>query len=154
VYCVKCQKELDARGSLGPLFRPTHFPVSTSLAKILLNSCFFFRVDWIEMQGNKYYVNDVIWVGFEDELPQFGKINGIILMMSHIFFTLTLYVTKGFDRHHNSFIVQKSSRYILRYVMEDSVWMGKQHSLETHRLSSCEPGTFHIVTKYFLSNLV
>ncbi|XP_065892573.1 uncharacterized protein [Dysidea avara] len=112
------------------------------------------RVDWIRMQGNKYCVDDVIWVGFEDELPKFGKIYGIILMMSHMFFTLNLYITKGTDHHHNSFLVQKSAKCILKQVTEDSVWMGKQHSLETHQLSSCEPGTFHIVTKYFISNLV
>ena len=31
--------------------------------------------------------------------------------------------------------------------------MSKQHSVETHSLRSCKPGTFHIVTKYFYSNL-
>ena len=106
------------------------------------------------MQGNKYCVNDIILVGFKDELPQFGKINGIIMMMSHMFFALNLFVTKGADRHHNSFVVQKSAQFLLKHVTEDSVWMGKQHSLQTHQLHSCIPGTFHIVTKYFLiSNL-
>ena len=129
-------------------------PMSLLHGERLLNSCTLFRVDWIEMQGNKYCVDDVIWVGFEDELPKFGKIYGIILMMSHMFFTLNLYITKRTDHHHNSFLVQKSAKCILKQVTEDSVWMGKQHSLETHQLSSCEPGTFHIVTKYFISNLV
>lgn len=120
---------------------------------IILSMCIMYRVDWIEWQANKYCVDDVIWCGFEDELPKFGKINGIIMMMSRIFLTLNLYVTKGIDRHHNSFLVESSTKLLLEPLTEDSAFMGKQHSLKTHSLQSCEPGTFYIVTKYFLSNL-
>ena len=112
-----------------------------------------FRVDWIEWQGNKYCLDDVIWCGYEDELPKFGKLNGIIIMASQVFFALNIFVTKGTDRHHNSFLVKKSSQLILEHFTQDSKWIGKQHSLETHSLRSSEPGTLHIVTKYILFNL-
>ena len=71
-------------------------------------------------------------------------------MISRWFFALNLYVTERFDRHHNSFVAQKSTVFILKHVTEDTVWIGKKHLLETHQLCSCEPGAFHIVTKHFL----
>lgn len=75
------------------------------------------------------------------------------MMMSQVFLALNLYVTKGIDRHHNTLLVENSANLFLEHLTEDSVMMGKQHSVETHSLRSCEPGTFHIVTKYFYSNL-
>ena len=112
-----------------------------------------FRVDWIEWQGSKYCLDDVIWCGYKDELPKFGKLNDIIIMASEVFFTLNIFVTQGIDRHHNSFLVKKSSELILEHFTNDIKWVGKQHSLETHSLRSSEPGILHIVTKYFLFNL-
>ena len=95
----------------------------------------------------------MIWCGYEEELPKFGKLFGILFVMSHLFFALNLYETKGIDRHHSSIVVEKSSKLHLEIVTEDSQWIGKQHSIETHALRSCKTGTFHIVTKYFLSHL-
>ena len=112
-----------------------------------------FRVDWIELQGNKYCLDDVIWCGYEDELPKFGKLNGIITVASQVFFALSIFFTKGIDRHHNCFLVETSSELLLEHFTQDSKWFGKQHALETHSLRSSEPGTLHIVTKYFLFNL-
>jgi len=112
-----------------------------------------YRVDWIEWQGNKYCVDDVVLYGFENEKPKFGKINGIITLMSQIFFALNAYVTIGTDRHHNSILIEKSAELFLVHLTEDSILMGKQHSFETHVLRSYRPGIYHIVTKYFLFNL-
>ena len=112
-----------------------------------------FRVDWIEWQGNMYCLDDVIWCGYEDELPKFGKLNGVIIMTAQIFFALNIYITKGTDRHHTSFLVEKSSKLLLEHLTQDTQWIGKQHSLKMHSLRSSEPRTFHIVTKYFLYNL-
>ena len=85
----------------------------------------------------------MIWCGFKDKLPKFGKIIGIIMIMSqvHVF----SYVTKGTDCHHNSLSVEKSAELLLEHLTKDSEIMSKQHSVETHSLRSCEPGTFHIV---------
>ena len=55
------------------------------------------------------------------------------------------YVTKGTDCHHNSLSVEKSAELLLEHLTKDSEIMSKQHSVETHSLRSCEPGTFHIV---------
>jgi len=115
--------------------------------------CVLYRVDWIKWHGNKYYIDDVIWCGHEKELPKFGKINEIIVISSNIFLALNLYITRRADHHHKSIFVEKSTKVVVEHLKESNVWMSKQHSVETHSLRSCEPGTFHIVTKYFLSNL-
>ena len=84
-----------------------------------------FMVDWIEWQGNKYCLDDVIWCGYEDELPKFGKLNDIIIMASQVFFPLNIFVTKGTDHHHNSFLVERSSKLILEHFTQASKWVGK-----------------------------
>jgi len=113
-----------------------------------------YRVDWIEWQGNKYCVDDIIWCGQEDELPKFGKLIGILIVNSSIFFALNFYVTKGTDRHHKSIVVEIStSKFHLEPITEESQWIGKQHSFVTHTLPSSKPGTCHVVTKYILTDL-
>ena len=44
-----------------------------------------YSVDWIEFQGSKYCLGDVIWCGHEEELPKFGKLIKILLVMSQVF---------------------------------------------------------------------
>ena len=95
----------------------------------------------------------MIWCGYEEELPKFGKLVGILFVKSLAFIALNHYVTKGIDRHYNSIVIEKSTKLHLEILTEDSQWIGKQHSIETHALQSCRPGTFHIVSKYFLSCL-
>ena len=113
-----------------------------------------FRVDWIEWQGKKYCLDDVVFCGFKDERPQFGKINEIIMIISHVFLVLSIYITNGIDRHYNSILIEKSPNLDLKHLTEDSAFsMFKQHTFETHLLHSCKPGEYHIVSKYFLSNL-
>ena len=107
---------------------------------------YIFRVDWIEWQGKRYCIDDVVFCGFEDEKPKFGKINGIITIKSQVFLALSIFVTKGTDHHHNSIIIETSPNLDVKQLTKDSSLMCKQHS-------SCKPGEYHIVTKYFLSNL-
>jgi len=112
------------------------------------------RVDWIQWQGNKYCVDDVIWCGQKDELPRFGQLIGILVVKSSVFFALKFYKTKGIHRHYNSILIENSpEKFHLELLTEDHEWIGKQHSLVTHSLSSCNPGTYHVVMKYFLTDL-
>jgi len=82
-----------------------------------------------------------------------GGKNEIILLLTQVFLVLNLFKSQRADHHHKSLLVEKSTKVVVEHLRESNVWVGKQHSVETHSLSSCEPGTFHIVTKYFLSNL-
>ena len=61
-----------------------------------------------------------------------------------------MFVTKGTDRHHNSFVIEQSSKLVVEHFTQDSKWIGKLHSLQTHSLRSSDPGTFHVVCKYIL----
>ena len=109
------------------------------------------RVDWIEWLGKRYCIDDIVFCGFEDEKPKFGKIDKIITIKSQVFFALTIFVTKGTDHHHNSILIETSPSRELKQLTEDSALVCKQHSFQTHSLDSNKPGEYHIVTKYFLS---
>jgi len=102
------------------------------------------RVDWVELHGTKYCVDDVIWYGYVEEVPKLGKIFGIFFVMPELFFALRVYETMGIDQHYHSIVIEKSTKVHLEIVTEDSQWIGKQHSIETHTLQSCKPGTYHI----------
>ena len=103
------------------------------------------------MQGSKYSCGDVIWCGYQqDELPEFGKLCDIMKIQSQVFFNLNLYVTNGIDRHYNSFVIESTTNMTVKLISDDTEFIGKLHSLETHSLRSSQPGTFHIVIKYFI----
>ena len=92
---------------------------------ISVHSCNIYRVEWIGLQGNKYCIDDVIWCGQEDELPKFGKLIGILIVKSLVFFALNFYKTKGIDRHHNSILVERlPSKFHLQLLKKDIQWIG------------------------------
>lgn len=119
-------------------------------SKYIITTCAS-RFDWIEWQGNKYSCGDVLWCGYQhDELPEFGKLCDIMIIRSQVFFTFNLYTTKGTDRHHNSFVIEPTTNTTVKLISEDTEFIGKLHSLQTHSLRSSHPGTLHIVIKYFI----
>ena len=103
------------------------------------------------MQGNKYSSGDVIWCGYQhDGLPEFGKLCDIMRIRSQVFFNLNLYVTNGIDRHYNGYMIEPTTNMTVKLINDDTEFIGKLHSLETHSLRSSQPRTLHIVIKYFI----
>jgi len=56
------------------------------------------------------------------------------------------YKTKRIDRHYHSFLVEKSSKFHLERLTEDSQWIGKQHSLVTQSLHDIIYGCLAILS--------
>ena len=92
-----------------------------------------------------------MWCGYQnDELPEFGKLHDIIKIRSQIFLTFNLHVAKGIDRHYNSFVIKTTSSMTVKFINDNTEFISKLHSLQAHSLRSSQPGTFHIVVKYFI----
>jgi len=95
---------------------------------------------------------EFIWYGYQEELPKFGKLHDIILMDQQILLALNIYITKGIDRHHHSFVVESTENNTLYPLLHLDNLTGWMHSLQAHLLTSSE--TLHIVTKCFINKIV
>ena len=78
-------------------------------------------------------------------MPQFGKIIDIILVESKVFFSFSLYITKGIDRHHNSFIIEPTENKAVKILSCDDQ---RLLSFDVHSLGSAMSGILHVVSKY------
>jgi hypothetical protein len=69
------------------------------------------RPNWIKVCGNTYRLSEFLVVGWQDnDLPEFGKIEQL-MMVSHVpIAALTLYDTQGIDRHYHSYAVSSTSQ--------------------------------------------
>ena len=85
--------------------------------------------------------------GYQEELPQFGKIIDIIVVESKVFFCLSLYVTKGINRHFNSFIIEPTENKTVKLLSCNDQ---RLLSFYAHSLGSTMSGTLYIVSKYFI----
>ena len=114
-------------------------------------NAYTFRVDWIELQGVKYHLGDFVWCGYQEELPQFGKLAEIFLIDSKTYFCLHTYSTRGINRHYNSYVIDSDSiqNKLIKHISCDDEPSNRLISFQGHslRLSS---GTFYIVSKYFI----
>lgn len=110
---------------------------------------YYFRLVWIEWQGSRFYSGEFIWCGYQDSLPQFGKIYDILIVEKQAFLCVNIFVTIGIDRHHNSFVIKSSETNRIEPVTYDSKFISILHSLQSHILQSSLPGTLHLVTKSF-----
>lgn len=108
------------------------------------------RPKWIEWGGNKYHPCDVVWYGYQEDLPQFGKIIDIILVESKVFLCFSLYNTKGIDRHHNSFIIEPTENKTVKLLRCDDE---RLLSFHVHSLGSAMSETLHVVSKYIIFKL-
>ena len=88
-----------------------------------------------------------MWCGYQEDLPQFGKIIDIIVIESKVFFCFCLYVTKGIDRHYNSFMIEPTENKTVKHLSCNDE---RLLSFYAHSLGSTMSGTLHIVSKYFI----
>ena len=116
----------------------------------ILNYLLLHRPKWIEWEGNKYHPCNVVWCGYQEDLPQFGKIIDIILVESKVFFCFSLYITKGIDRYHNSFIIEPTENRTVKLLSCDDE---RLLSFHVHALGSAISGTLHVVSKYIIFKL-
>lgn len=65
------------------------------------NIFFNCRPNWIGVYGERYYRNEFVLVGFQDDdLPAFGKINDIVVASGTIpLLAVNLYKTVGINSH-------------------------------------------------------
>ena len=74
-------------------------------------------------------------------------------MEQQIFLCLNIFITKGIDRHHHSFVLESTENNVLYPLVHLNNLVGWMHSLQAHTLTS-SPETIHIVTKCFISKIV
>ena len=82
-------------------------------------------------------------------MPKFGKIIDIILVESSVF-SFSLYITKGIDRHHNSFIIEPTENKAVKILSCDDQ---RLLSFDVHSLGSAMSGILHVVSKYVIFKL-
>jgi hypothetical protein len=71
----------------------------------------FFRPNWINVYGGRYYRSEFVQSGFqEDDLPIFGKIEDIIIIAGSIpVLQINKYKTLGINSHLSAFQVSHTS---------------------------------------------
>ncbi len=72
---------------------------------------FPYRVKWILVNGTKYNLSSVLIIGYEDDLPKFGKVSEILVTVgSAIVFEVNVLYTETYDLHYHAYIIKPSTQ--------------------------------------------
>ncbi len=70
---------------------------------VFTGCCFFlkfYRPNWIKLYGQEFHHSEYVLCGWqEDDLPLFGRIKDILVVVGTPLFTLSLYQTLGINNH-------------------------------------------------------
>ena len=73
----------------------------------------------MKVHGNTYSLSSFVLVSFqEDDLPQFGKIELLIVVEQEAFAPLILYTTEGIDSHYHCFVITCSNEKKLIFIKD------------------------------------
>ena len=83
--------------------------------------------------GSKYSVSDYLLIGWQDDdLPIFGKVHFIAVVIGKPLFATCSYHTIGIDRHYHSFVLSRGTEAYSMY------WLSE--------LPLCQPFKAHQLT--------
>ena len=76
--------------------------------------CIFFypnRASYVIINGTKYKLNAVVFLGFNNDLPEFGTISKIIVFANQDIYVLVIkYTTLEYNEHYHAFEVRREIR--------------------------------------------
>lgn len=69
------------------------------------------RANYVIINGTKYKLNAVVFLGFDNDLPEFGTISKIIVFANQdIYFLVIKYRTLDYNAHYHAFEVRRELR--------------------------------------------
>lgn len=71
----------------------------------------FYEATYVVINGTKYKLNAVVFLGFNNDLPEFGTISKIIVFANQdIYFLVIKYTTLEYNEHYHAFEVRRELR--------------------------------------------
>ena len=106
-----------------PLHSPSlssFLPFSLFHMNPCIHSTYMCRPNWVTHKRSKYSVSDYLLIGWQDnDLPIFGKVQFIAVVIGKPLFAICSYRTIGIDRHSHSFVLSRGTEAYLMYWLSE-----------------------------------